>query len=96
MLSMRPPPRHVVRFVRKILFDAFLDRQRLDGPGAGDAFVEVAGDPRIDLADLAVDADQPGLEQAEEHDDGRQDQQDEQRQARIDDQHDHGGADQIA
>ena len=38
----------------EILFHFFLDHQRFGGPGAGDALIEIAGDPGVDFPDPAV------------------------------------------
>ena len=73
-----------------------LDHERFDRPRAGDALVEVRGDLRIDLADLAVGAGQPPLEDREEQHRERQHGDDHERKPRVDREHHDHGADDVA
>ena len=86
---------HVVGLGAEIMLDPILDHQRFDRFRAGDALVEVAGDPRVDLADLAVGAHEMLLEDREQQHQQRQDREHHQRQTRVDDEHGDDRADHV-
>ena len=48
---------HILGFIGKASFHLIFNGQRFDGFGTGDTFVEIAGDPGVDLPHLPVDAD---------------------------------------
>ena len=66
--------------------------QGFGGFGAGDAFVEGAGDLGVDFPNFPVPMENPVLEVAGEHGNGRHDEDDHQRQPPVEDQHGGKGA----
>ncbi len=77
--------------LHRVLHDEGLDRAR-----AGDALVEVAGDLGVHLADLAVGAGELALEEGVEQHRHGQHRDDQQRKARVDNEHDDHRAQHVA
>ena len=78
------------------LLHLLLDHQGLDGPGAGDALVEVAGDLGVQLPDLPVGLGETCLKQAEEQHRQGQHCDDQQGESGVDGKHHHHRAHHIA
>ena len=64
-------------------------RQRPDGTGTGDAFIEVSGDEGVLLPDSPVPYDELSLEQGDEDQRNRHQKKQSQRQFHVDEEHDH-------
>ena len=86
---------HGAGIIHKILGHFVFNHQGFDGLGAGDAFVEIAGDAAVEFAHFPVDFDEPGLEEGKENHNQRQNSHDHQGQPCIHRQHHHHGAHKV-
>ena len=89
-------PAHVLGVCHKVFFHALFNHEAFDGAGAGDPFVEVAGDAGVDLADLSVHEREPALKETEKQHGDRENRNHRKRQTCIGDQHHEDRTDEIA
>ena len=88
-------PAHIGGFRHEALGHFVLDGQGFNGLCAGNALVEVAGNPGIDFTHFPVHANELFLEKGEQHHQHRQNQQHQSRQAGVQGNHHRRGTHQI-